>query len=42
MSQNRVSAGTYPNTEGAGTDQDIVEDLHIVPEQDRDSNEGGK
>jgi hypothetical protein len=42
MSHNRVFVGTYPNTEGAETDQDIVKDLHIVPEQDRDSNEGGK
>jgi hypothetical protein len=42
MSHNRVFVGTYPNTKGAEADQDIVEDLHIVPEQDRDSNEGGK
>jgi hypothetical protein len=42
MSHNRVFVGTYPNTEGAEADQDIVKDLHIVPEQDRDSNEGGK
>jgi hypothetical protein len=42
MSHNRLFVRTYPNTEGAETDQDIVEDLHIVPEQDPDSNEGGK
>ena len=42
MSYNRVFVRMYPNTEGAETDQDTVEDLHIVPEQDRDSNEGGK
>jgi hypothetical protein len=42
MSHNRVFVGTYPNTEGAETNQDIVKDLYIVPEQDRDSTEGGK
>ena len=43
MNYNRVFVGTYPNTECAETNyQDIVKDLYIVPEQDRDSNEGGK
>jgi hypothetical protein len=41
MSHNRVFVGTYPNTERAETNQDIVKDLYIVPEQDRGSNEGG-
>ena len=41
MSHNRVFVGTYPNTEGAETNQDIVRDLYIVLEQDRGSNEGG-
>jgi hypothetical protein len=42
MNYNRVFVGTYPNTEGAETNyQDIVKDLYIVPEQDRDPNEGG-
>ena len=41
MSHNRVFVGTYPNTERAETNQDIVKDLYIVPEQDRDSTEGG-
>jgi hypothetical protein len=42
MSHNRVFVGTYPNTEGAETNQYKVKDLYIVPEQDRGSNEGGK
>ena len=42
MSHYRVFVGTYPNTEGAETNQDIVKDLHIVPEQDRGSNERGE
>ena len=42
MSHYRVFVGTYPNTEGAETNQYIVKDLYKVPEQDRDSNEGGK
>jgi hypothetical protein len=41
MSHYRVFVGTYPNIKGAETNQDIVRDLYIVPEQDRDSNEGG-
>jgi hypothetical protein len=41
MSHNRVFVGTYPNTEGAKTNQDIVKELYTVPEQDRDPNEGG-
>ena len=42
MSHNRVFVGTYPNTEGAETDQALVKDLHMIPGQDRDSNEGGQ
>jgi hypothetical protein len=42
MSHNRVFVRTYPNTEGAETNQGIVKDLHIIPKQDRDPNEGGK
>jgi hypothetical protein len=42
MSHNRVFVRTYPNAEGAETDQDMVKKLHIIPEQDRNSNEGGK
>ena len=41
MSHNRVFVGMYPNTVGAETSQDIVKDLYIVPEQNRDLNEGG-
>jgi hypothetical protein len=42
MNYNRVFVGTYPNTEGAESNQYIVKNLYIVPEQDRGSNEGGK
>jgi hypothetical protein len=42
MSHNRVFVRTYPNTEGAETNQGIVKKWHIIPEQDRDSNEGAK
>jgi hypothetical protein len=42
MSHNRLFVRTYHNTEDAETDQDIVKDLHIIPMQDCNSNEGGK
>lgn len=42
MSHIRVFVRMYPNTEGAETDQALVKDLHMIPGQDRDSNEGGQ
>ena len=42
MSHNRVFVRMYPNTDGAETDQALVKDLHMIPGQDRDSNEGGQ